>query len=227
MTLQLRPEDTEISIAAPDFSSPAGHRRRQPVSRSYFVGKRVFDVSFAVAALPVVLIACVVLLMLNPVWNRGPLFFSQKRMGRRCKPFFALKFRTMRCTPTIDRGPDDPLETDRITRLGHFLRRTRIDEFPQFFNVLLGHMSVIGPRPDYWDHAIHYVKIVPGYRQRHAIRPGITGLAQVDGGYAEGIEATVTKTRYDLRYLRSVSYRTDWYVLRRTVSVVLTGFGAR
>ena len=227
MTGQLRPEDAEISLTAPDFVHPAGPRRRRRVPRGYFAAKRSFDILMAVLALPVVVLAAVMLLGLNPIWNRGPLFYRQKRMGWRCKPFQALKFRTMRTAASIARGPDDPLETDRITRLGHLLRRTRVDEIPQFINVLLGQMSLIGPRPDYWDHAIHYLETVPGYRQRHSVRPGITGLAQVDGGYAEGIEATVMKTRYDLRYLEALGYRTEWYVLRRTVAVVLTGSGAR
>ena len=225
MTRPLRPEDADISLSEPE-SLPLARHRRQRVTRDYLLAKRAFDVLFAFLALPIVALACLMLLAVNPLWNRGPLFYTQKRMGRRCRPFSALKFRTMD-TATISRGPNDPLEINRITRLGHFLRRTRIDEIPQFINVLLGQMSVIGPRPDYWDHAIHYVEIVPGYRQRHTVRPGITGLAQVDGGYAEGIEATVTKTRHDLRYLQRIGYRTDWYVLRRTVSVVLSGWGAR
>ncbi len=226
MTRPLRPGDTEISVTAPDFAPSARYRRRRPVARRYLVGKRGFDICVALAALPVVVFASLLLLALNPVWNRGPLFYPQKRMGRRCKPFRALKFRTMD-TAAMSRGPNDPLETNRITPLGRFLRRTRFDELPQFANVLIGEMSVIGPRPDYWDHAIHYIETIPGYRQRHLVRPGITGLAQVDGGYAEGIEATVTKTRYDLRYLESVGYRTDWYIVRRTVAVVLSGWGAR
>lgn len=226
MTRQLRPEDAEISVHAPEFLTSAGFRRRRPVRRGYLLGKRTFDVMLALLALPVVVSATLLLLILNPFWNRGPVFYSQKRMGRRCKPFPALKFRTMDAAAAISRGPNDPLERNRITRLGNFLRRTRIDEIPQFINVLLGQMSVIGPRPDYWEHAIHYLEIVPGYRQRHMVRPGITGLAQVDGGYAEGIEATVTKTRFDLRYLESFGYRIDWYILRRTVAVVLSGWGA-
>ena len=189
--------------------------------------KRVFDIFAALLCLPVVLLISLVLLVINPVWNRGPLFFAQTRMGRHCQPFTAYKFRTMRCAPTIERGPDDPVETDRITLLGAFLRKSRIDELPQFFNVLIGQMSVIGPRPDYWDHAVHYIKAVPGYRLRYALRPGITGLAQVDNGYAEGVDATVTKTNHDLRYIQTAGLSTDWYVLWRTVVVVLTGSGAR
>jgi lipopolysaccharide/colanic/teichoic acid biosynthesis glycosyltransferase len=133
----------------------------------------------------------------------------------------------MRPSHQIMRGPDDPLEAERITSVGRVLRRTRIDELPQFLNVIAGHMSLVGPRPDYWDHATHYLDFIPGYRQRHDVLPGITGLAQVDGGYAEGINATVEKTRHDLRYIRGSGMAMEFYVLWRTIHVVLTGFGAR
>lgn len=196
-------------------------------STVFLACKRLFDVVVSMAALPVVGIAAVVLLIVNSVWNPGSLFFVQTRMGRDCRPFPAVKFRTMRPTAQIVRGPDDPLEAERITPLGQFLRRSRIDELPQFLNVLAGHMSVIGPRPDYWEHAIHYIDTVPGYRQRHVVLPGITGLAQVDGGYAEGVDATGEKTRLDLEYIHSSGLRMEAYVLLRTVCVVCTGFGAR
>jgi lipopolysaccharide/colanic/teichoic acid biosynthesis glycosyltransferase len=194
---------------------------------AFRVAKRVFDIVASVAALPVILIAALVLLLINPVWNTGPLFFLQTRMGRDCRPFRAVKFRTMRPAHEILRGPDDPLEADRITPLGQFLRRSRIDELPQFFNVLAGQMSLIGPRPDFWDHAIHYLETIPGYRHRHIVRPGISGLAQVNGGYAEGVDATVAKTRLDLHYIRASSLRMELYIFWRTILVVWTGFGAR
>ena len=200
---------------------------RKPEHARYVALKRGFDIVTSLCFLPVVAVIAVVLLIINPIWNRGPLFFVQTRMGRDCQPFKAYKFRTMRCAPEIVRGPNDPVETDRITRLGAFLRKTRIDELPQFANVLLGQMSVIGPRPDYWDHAVHYARTVPGYRHRYSMRPGITGLAQVDNGYAEGEDATLIKTNHDLRYIQSAGLATDWYVLKRTVVVVFTGFGAR
>ncbi len=189
--------------------------------------KRAFDVLIAVAALPLVVVTALLLLAINPLWNAGPLFFMQTRMGHGCRPFRAVKFRTMHPADQIVRGPDDPLESDRITPLGQFLRRSRMDELPQFFNVLVGHMSLIGPRPDFWDHATHYLDFIPGYRQRHMVRPGITGLAQVDGGYAEGVDATVEKTRHDLRYIRGSGLAMELYVLWRTIYVVFTGFGAR
>ncbi|MEE8454358.1 MAG: sugar transferase [Limibaculum sp.] len=198
-----------------------------PTTASFRIAKRAFDLVVAIAALPLILLTALVLLAINPVWNAGPLFFLQTRMGRDCQPFRAVKFRTMRPVNRIMRGPDDPLEADRITPLGQFLRRSRIDELPQFFNVLAGHMSLIGPRPDYWDHATHYLDSIPAYRQRHMVRPGITGLAQVDGGYAEGVDATVEKTRHDLRYIRGSGIAMEFYVLWRTIYVVCTGFGAR
>ncbi len=195
--------------------------------RLFAAGKRAFDVTVAILALPAVGVAAALLLLLNPISNPGPLFFSQPRMGRNCKRFTMVKFRTMSEEAGTARGPDDPVEEDRITPLGRVLRRARLDELPQFFNVLRGDMSLIGPRPDAWDHAIHYLDSVPGYRARHTVRPGITGLAQVDGGYAEGILATVEKTRADLAYIDGMSLRMEAYILLRTVQVVFTGKGAR
>lgn len=199
----------------------------QPRSLIFRGAKRGFDILVALAALPLILLVAMVLLAINPVRNAGPLFFLQTRMGRGCRPFRAVKFRSMRPSSRIMRGPDDPLEADRITPLGKFLRRSRIDELPQFINVLAGDMSLIGPRPDFWDHATHYLDTIPGYRLRHAVRPGITGLAQVDGGYAEGIDATVEKTVHDLRYIRGSGFTTEFYVIWRTIHVVFTGAGAR
>lgn len=222
---------TELDLVAPEVEPSAIARLvAEPIQAApvaFRIAKRGFDIAVATAALPLIAVTAVILLVLNPIWNAGPLFFLQTRMGRDCKPFRAVKFRTMRPIREIKRGPDDPLEEDRITRLGHLLRRSRIDELPQFLNVLAGHMSVVGPRPDYWDHAMHYLAIIPGYRQRHFVRPGITGLAQVDGGYAEGVSATVVKTRHDLRYIRRNGLVMEFYVLWRTIWVLFTGFGAR
>jgi lipopolysaccharide/colanic/teichoic acid biosynthesis glycosyltransferase len=223
-------QQLDIDVAARP-ATPAGRSglpaAMHPTTAGFRIAKRAFDLVVAIAALPLILLTGLVLLVINPVWNAGPLFFLQTRMGRDCRPFRAMKFRTMRPANRITRGPDDPLEADRITPLGQFLRRSRIDELPQFFNILAGHMSLIGPRPDYWDHATHYLDSIPAYRQRHVVRPGITGLAQVDGGYAEGIDATVEKTRHDLRYIRGSGIAMEFYVLWRTIHVVCTGFGAR
>lgn len=205
----------------------SGSERGTIPSRGFILGKRLLDIAAALIALPLVAIVALVLIIINPLFNAGPLVFAQTRMGRGCVPFRAYKFRTMRQIDNVERGPHDPLETHRITRLGHLMRRMRVDELPQFLNVLLGEMSLIGPRPDYWDHALHYAATIPGYRQRHTMRPGITGLAQVATGYAESADQTVVKTRHDLRYIANAGWRMDADVLWRTARVVLTGFGAR
>lgn len=183
--------------------------------------KRLFDIVIALCLLPWFLLFGFVLLLLNPFFNRGPLFFVQTRMGQHCQPFRAVKFRTMTEVNQPARRADDPLEHDRITPLGHFLRRSRIDEVPQVLNVLVGQMSMIGPRPDYVDHAQVYLDVVPGYRERHAMKPGISGLAQTELGYVEGLAATERKASVDLYYIRNASLKLDLWVVWRTLCVVL------
>ena len=162
------------------------------------------------------------LMVLNPVFNPGPLVFTQKRMGRDCTAFRAIKFRTMACDRAAGRGPDDPVETDRITPLGRVLRITRFDELPQILNVYRGEMSLIGPRPDDFDHATYYLRHIPDYRDRHRVRPGISGLAQIELGYAEGLEATRRKTAADIDYIRRAGLGLDLWIFWRTMVTVWT-----
>lgn len=130
----------------------------------------------------------------------------------------------MRCTASVKRGAHDPLEVDRVTQLGRFLRRTRIDELPQVVNVLRGEMSLIGPRPDFFDHAIEYVETVPGYRQRHMVKPGISGFAQTEVGYADSMDAVAAKVAADLYYIRNRRTRLEAWIFWRTL---VTVFGRR
>ncbi|OWU78010.1 hypothetical protein ATO3_01230 [Marinibacterium profundimaris] len=179
-------------------------------------------------ALPLILVVGATLLVLNPVLNPGPLFFRQERMGRGRVTFTMWKFRTMTpAAPGLQRAADTGVETDRITRLGAVLRTYRIDELPNFLNVLTGEMSVIGPRPDAAHHARHFLEQIPHYAARYAARPGITGLAQVEAGYAEGVEATARKAAYDEIYVARASLALDLRILLRTVTVVASGSGAR
>ncbi|TNF19090.1 MAG: sugar transferase [Rhodobacteraceae bacterium] len=175
--------------------------------------------------MPFVGLTALCLLVLNPFFNRGPLLYVQPRMGRNCRAFAALKFRTMQPAARISRGAHDPLETDRITSLGRFLRRTRLDELPQVINVLRGDMSLIGPRPDYFHHARHNLRVIPGYRQRHAVRPGISGLAQTQLGYAAGLDATTAKVRADLYYIQNAGFRLEAWLFWRTLVVVFCRHG--
>jgi lipopolysaccharide/colanic/teichoic acid biosynthesis glycosyltransferase len=188
--------------------------------------KRGFDIVTALALLPGALAAALLLMVLNPFFNPGPLFYVQQRMGRDCHPFWAFKFRSMRCTKQISRGAFDDLEQDRITRLGCLLRRSRVDELPQLLNVLLGQMSMIGPRPDYYPHALVYLKSVPGYRLRCRLRPGISGLAQVRHGYVMGPDAVQNKVWADLEYAQKAGFRLDTWIAWRTLVVVLCRHGA-
>ncbi|WP_323770761.1 sugar transferase [Antarctobacter sp.] len=150
---------------------------------AFRVAKRSYDIAMSVLLLPPLLVLALALFVLNPFYNKGTLFYVQPRMGRDCKPFKAIKFRSMRAVSQISRGADSPLETDRITPLGGILRKSRIDELPQVINVLLGQMSLIGPRPDYFDHAVEYLEKILGYRERRTVRPGISGSRFFLGGH--------------------------------------------
>lgn len=193
-----------------------------PVSRGFTQAKRAFDlvlVAFILA--PMGIVAGLGLLVLNPWLNRGPLFYSQTRMGRDCQPFRAWKFRSMTAAGAETRGAFDRLEHHRITPLGRLLRRSRIDELPQVINVLRGEMSLIGPRPDYFPHAQTYLDMVPGYRERHAVLPGISGYAQIEHGYIDGPEGVRAKVDADLHYIRNVSFGFDLWIAWRTFMTVV------
>lgn len=188
--------------------------------------KRSFDIAMCVVLVPLLAIFAVALLIANPFMNRGPLIFTQQRMGRDCEPFTAIKFRSMVPASDETRSAEAPLEVDRITRLGNFIRKTRIDELPQVLNVLRGEMSLVGPRPDYYDHACHFLSEVPGYRERHSVRPGISGLAQTEVGYVEGSEATKAKVRADLYYIQNQGFRLEAWIVYRTFAVILGRHGS-
>ncbi|MEE3358958.1 MAG: sugar transferase [Pseudomonadota bacterium] len=188
--------------------------------------KRPFDILFCIVLFPIFLVVALALLVANPFFNQGPLFYFQPRMGKNCRAFRLVKFRSMRCTDKLSRSSNDPLETDRITPLGRFMRKSRIDELPQILNVLAGDMSLIGPRPDYFHHARRFVQSVPGYRERHTVRPGISGLAQIELGYIEGHDATARKVKSDLHYIKNAGFRLEMWIFWQTVLTVLSRRGS-
>jgi len=165
------------------------------------------------------------LLVFNLLFNPGRLFFIQKRMGKNCEFFFVIKFRTMSNVKEITRKYDDPIETNRITPLGGVLRKMRIDELPQILNVLKGDMSLIGPRPDYYLHALEYLENVEGYRERHTVRPGITGLSQIRLGYVETLEAISKKSTIDNYYIQNVGYIIELKIILNTILIIIRGMG--
>lgn len=198
---------------------------RQP-SALFRISKRMFDLILSVLLLPLMLLIALLLLLANPIFNNGSVFFVQTRMGLNCKPFRMFKFRTMNGEDAIERSADCPLETSRIDRFGRFLRETRVDELPQVLNVMRGEMSFIGPRPDCYDHAEHYINEIEGYRMRHSVLPGISGLAQTTVGYTEGIEATRRKVSADLYYISNSGFRLEAWIFLHTFAVILGRAGS-
>ena len=194
-------------------------------NKMFWVNKRLFDIFMCLLLIPLLFIISLIILLFNYFFNPGSLFFIQDRMGKNCSVFSAIKFRTMVPVKEITRKYDDPIETNRITSFGKILRKSRIDELPQILNVLKGEMSLIGPRPDYYVHALEYLKNVNGYRERHIIRPGITGLSQIRLGYAEGLEATAKKVSVDNYYIRNVNYIIELKIIGNTIFTIVRGMG--
>jgi exopolysaccharide biosynthesis polyprenyl glycosylphosphotransferase len=194
---------------------------REPIYERF---KRLSDIILAIAGLllasPMILIAAAL------IWleDRGPVFFFQQRIGRNRKPFAIVKLRTMR--PQSSPGAKYTSVSDnRITRVGRFLRLTRIDEFPQLWNVLRGDMSLIGPRAE-WDVLVQeYEREIGCYHFRHLVKPGITGWAQVNYPYGASLEDTVRKLEYDLYYIRHFSFVLDAAIVLKTIHVMLFGKG--
>ena len=162
--------------------------------------------------------------------SRGPALFRQRRLGLAGKPITVFKFRTMR---PHDAGEDERGAAmtgdgdERITRLGGFLRRMRIDELPQIINILKGEMSWIGPRPEALVLSSWYVGEIPFYRYRHVVRPGISGWAQVNQGHVAHVDEVHEKLQYDFFYIKYFSPWLDLLILFRTVKTMATGFGSR
>lgn len=185
--------------------------------------KRLSDLLFSFVALTVG--APLFLAIAAAIWidDRGPVLFTQTRIGKNRNPFRLFKFRTMRAndgTQAYTRIGDA-----RITRIGGFLRASRLDELPQMINVLLGDMSLIGPRAE-WDKLVDsYEKQIPCYHFRHLVKPGITGWAQVNYPYGANIDDTLRKLEYDLYYIRHFSFRMDASIVLKTVHVMLFGKG--
>lgn len=191
--------------------------------------KRLFDLLFSLILLlltgPILLTAMLALWLSS--LGRGPVIYRQTRVGLNGKHFTLLKLRTMRVDAECHGALMASINDSRITRLGRILRRSRIDELPQLLNVLRGEMSLIGPRPERPEFVRQYEHQIEGYSLRNRVKPGITGLAQVSYGYAESLDEAAIKLFYDLSYIRSRSLRTDLHVLKQTLPVMLTGWGAR
>lgn len=196
--------------------------------RQYLTFKRIFDVSIAIVGLVVLSPLFFIIALLIKIDSSGQVFFKQTRVGKDETIFNIWKFRTMRYNAELETGPvwaqeDDP----RTTKIGCFLRKSHLDELPQLFNVIVGHMSLIGPRPERPELAEEINKHVPHFHHRLKIKPGITGLAQVRYTYGASIKESARKLRFDLLYMKRICWFLDIQILFWTVGRVLTGEGAR
>jgi len=196
--------------------------------RTYFLAKRAIDVVGSVIALTVLSPLLLLTALLIKLTSRGPIVYTQIRVGKDGKLFNIYKFRTMTVDAEKHTGPVWAVENDnRITPLGAFLRKTRIDEIPQFMNVLMGDMSIVGPRPERPLFVDQFKTQICDYEKRLDVKPGITGMAQVWHRYDETIADVRKKIKYDVLYIKNMCFWTDLRIILRTFFVVATGAGAK
>lgn len=189
------------------------------------LAKRIIDLLAAfllcIVAIPVGLMTALAIKLESP----GPVFYKQRRTGQYNDEFEVMKFRSMR-NDAEKAGAQWATKNDaRVTKVGNFIRKTRIDELPQIINIIRGEMSIVGPRPEREVFISELEKQIPYYRFRHAVKPGVTGLAQVSYPYGASVEDAIWKHKYDLFYIKHHSTLLDLKILLKTVKVVLFGMG--
>jgi exopolysaccharide biosynthesis polyprenyl glycosylphosphotransferase len=213
-------EHLDADLMAHSFIEPADR------GQAFQLTKRLVDLGSAAAGLAI--LAALLPFVAAAIWleSRGPVFYGQTRLGQAGRLFTLWKFRTMIPEAEADgrprwAGPDD----ERVTRVGRWLRRYRLDEAPQFWNVLEGHLSLIGPRPERPEFIAELEREIPFYRARHLVKPGLTGWAQVNYGYSATVADAAVKLQWDLYYIKHRSAWLDLVILLRTIGVVLSGQG--
>ena len=199
-------------------------------SPSYLIIKRIIDISIVLMTLPLVIPLCFIVSLMIKWESKDALsqvIFKQKRVGQGGRLFTMYKFRSMVATAESHGARMATSDDRRITKFGKFIRKMRIDELPQFFNVLKGEMSLIGPRPEQPAFVDQFNESISFYRYRHIVKPGISGWAQVMQGYASDEEETKIKLEHDFFYIKNFSLTLDLLIVIKTVQTMLTGFGAK
>jgi exopolysaccharide biosynthesis polyprenyl glycosylphosphotransferase len=187
--------------------------------------KRLMDIVISLFVLIFLSPFIVIIAAIIKLTSKGPIFYSHERIGLKGKPFTMHKFRSMYTdaengTPMLS-CKNDP----RITPFGRFMRKVRIDEIPQFYNVLKGNMSIVGPRPERQYFINEIMKRAPHYRLLHKVKPGITSWGQVKFGYAENVDQMIERLKYDLLYIENMSLATDIKILLYTIIIIVQGRG--
>jgi exopolysaccharide biosynthesis polyprenyl glycosylphosphotransferase len=216
-----------IETLTPSFLIFSGAFKK---SRLLLAFRRVSSVAVAALGLVLALPLMILVALAIRLDSGGPVLFVDERAGRGGRPFLLLKFRTMRGQSPADVEPHSVWQRDdaaRITRVGRWIRKLRLDELPQFWNILRGDMDLVGPRPEIMRNVRTMGEQIPYYSLRHVIRPGLTGWAQVRHGYSVSLEQVTEKMRYDLFYIKHMSPWLDLRILVDTVKIVLFGRGAR
>lgn len=210
----------DCSDVGPNWFLELDLRLTHPV---YHRWKRLSDI--VLASIGLAIAAPFLLIFLGLIWAESgrPLFFRQQRVGLRSKPFSILKLRTMSVLREEETRDSDRLNDRRVTKIGYLLRRTRLDEVPQFWNIIRGDMSFIGPRPEWIDIAEELSERVPYYPYRTLVKPGLTGWAQINYGYAASDEEVREKLGFDFYYLKNASVLLDLQILIRTVGSIMRG----
>lgn len=194
---------------------------RNNQNQLYLLVTRLVDILFSIVGLSFGLIFLPIILIGNFIGNRGKLFYTQERIGKNGKVFKIYKYRTMVKNAEANGAVFTTVNDSRITPFGKFLRKTRLDEFPQFINILKGDMSIIGPRPERPVFVNEIAEVMPFYETRHIIKPGLTGWAQVNYSYGDSIADSLVKLQYDLYYIKHRSIFLDINIFVKTFSTVL------
>ena len=237
----LRVQGVRVEDAASALSGLTGRVSLRAVRPSWFVFsdgfhrskwidllKRVLDLAAGMIGLAASMPIMIVVSLVVRLESKGPIIFRQTRVGRMGKCFEVLKFRSMNVDAEKSNGAQWASENDpRVTRIGRFLRKYRLDELPQFVNVIRGEMSFVGPRPERPCFVEELRKTIPYYDERHSVRPGVTGWAQVQYAYGASIEDAFNKLEYDLFYWQNMSLTFDLAIIFQTIRIVIGGRGGR
>lgn len=199
-------------------------------SQSYLLTKRLLDALAILITAPIIIPLALLIAVIIKWQNRysnASILFTQQRIGQGGKLFTMYKFRSMIANAETNGAQMATTDDMRVTKFGSFIRKTRLDELPQFTNVLRGEMSLIGPRPEQLDFVRQFNETIPFYRYRHIVKPGISGWAQVMQGYASDEDETKLKLEYDFFYIKNFSLTLDLLIVIKTIQTMVTGFGAR